>query len=321
MNSSNTLTMKIVNCNNKTMIKDCIYGYVHVPSLCKMYMDVPEFQRLRRIKQLGNVSRVYPSATHTRFEHSIGVMHLAGVLCDILDVPKNIKNLIQLAGLYHDVGHLPYSHLFDRVLEILKPSNIHHEHEERSIDTFKKVSQRLNILTLEEQEFVCACISGDKLPGYPAYYFQMINNDIDVDRLDYLCRDAYHAGMPSFQANYILLNAVVTQDNTLGFREKAKEDVKNMFETRRRMHELVYQHPVCLEYETLYMCMILKLKDIDYDMLCDYKLETLLMTSPETKDSYEQLNYRHKNHDCLDCKAYLPKQIPKTPSLDVITWV
>ena len=60
------------------IIKDCIYSYVKVSDLCEAFLDQPEFQRLRRIKQLGNVSKVYPSATHTRFEHSIGVMHLAG---------------------------------------------------------------------------------------------------------------------------------------------------------------------------------------------------------------------------------------------------
>ena len=64
------------------LVKDAIYRFIKVPPLCRAYMDTPEFQRLRRISQLGNVQYVYPSATHTRFSHSLGVMHLAGKQAD-----------------------------------------------------------------------------------------------------------------------------------------------------------------------------------------------------------------------------------------------
>jgi deoxynucleoside triphosphate triphosphohydrolase SAMHD1 len=316
------------------IIKDCIYGHIKVPALCARFIDVPDFQRLRRVKQLGNVSRVYPSATHTRFEHSIGVMHLAGVLCDHLDIqdgPNNLeyRPLIQLAGLYHDIGHLPYSHLFDKALEIIKPAHIAIHHEDRSVATFLDVSRRLNLLTKEEERFVCACIKGEPIDGYPQYLFEIIASTIDVDKLDYLCRDAYHCGMTSFQSNYILLNARIT-DGHICFRKNASEDIKDMFETRSRMHKLVYQHDVSLQYDSMFICMIERLSqadaftgDFDYSMLCDYKLDTLFMTHPATKDMYYDIEYRHKKHDmiCADKSHNMVRKIENSGTFDDVRFV
>jgi len=300
-------------------------------------MDVPEFQRLRRIKQLGNASRIYPSATHTRFEHSIGVMHLAGVMCKVLGVSDRLTQLIQLAGLYHDVGHLPYSHLFDKVLELIKAPDIPHAHEDRSTQTFLLVSRRLQLLTTNEEEFVCACIHGKTLPNFDhgvvdtpcdfppvdPYLFQIISSDVDVDKLDYLCRDAYHTGMPSFQANYIILNARLNSEKRIVFRRKAMEDIKDMFETRRRMHELVYQHPVSLQFDTMYTCMILRVQsELKFDGLCDYKLESILMENPLTAETYAKMECRKKIHSEL-CDRSCPiitKHIPNSGSVDLIEW-
>ena len=305
------------------IVKDCIYKYVKISPLCGLFLDQPEFQRLRRIKQLGNVHRVYPSAVHTRFEHSIGVMHLAGKVSKQLSIDKRISELIKLAGLYHDIGHMPYSHLFDKVLKLIKPTSIALEHEDRSVSTFLKVSKRLNVLTEKEEEFICACIKGEYLPNYDRYLFQIVSGGVDIDRLDYLCRDSYHAGMPSFQANYIILNMNINENKDLCFNLKAKEDIKDMFETRRRMHELVYQHHVSLQYDTMYICMILKIKDeLDFEELCDYKLDTLLMTHPKTKEIYKKIESRIKNHADLcsqDCPMVL-KQVYDAYSIDQILY-
>lgn len=311
------------------IVKDCIYGFVKIPDLCRSYMDTPEFQRLRRVKQLGSVSRVYPSATHTRFEHSIGVMHLAGELADVLNISTEHKILIQLAGLYHDIGHLPYSHLFDKVLKMYKPEGVLLDHEDRSIDTFLKVSKRLGIVSQKDQEFVSACIKGEYLEGYDKCLFQVVSSYIDVDKLDYLCRDAYHTGMPTFQSSYIIQNARLNENREIVFRKKALEDIKDMFETRRRMHELVYQHPVSLEYDTLYMCMILKVshvlgtENLEYYSLCDYKLETLLMENRQTKDMYQHIEARNKNHSllCSDVThSIISKNIFDSGCLSDVQW-
>jgi HD superfamily phosphohydrolase len=312
-------------------IKDCIHGHVKVQPLCVAYMDRPEFQRLRRIKQLGNVSRVYPSATHTRFEHSIGVMHLAGEMCHALNVNnERVVHLIQLAGLYHDVGHLPYSHLFD---EILERNNEHHSlptsHEERSICIFQRVSQSLGLLNQDEIFFVCACIRGEQPvlveslllsngvlldSDYHQFLYQIVSSNVDVDRLDYLCRDAYHTNMPSFQANYIILNARIhPKTHRLVFRKHAKLDIENMFQMRERMHHLVYQHRVSLKHDTLYMYMLNVLFEakVDFglnDQLCDYKLDAILLTHPLTREIYQRMESREEI--VVDNSQHKEKWIP-----------
>ncbi len=114
------------------------------PVLCQAFMDCAEFQRLRRVKQLGMVHFTYPSAVYTRFEHSIGVMYIAGNMVDQLrkyvDISQRTKDLIQLAGLSHDLGHFAYSHLFDKALArlVTEHKNVPdifkmHDHEDRSV--------------------------------------------------------------------------------------------------------------------------------------------------------------------------------------------
>ena len=308
------------------IIKDCVHNFITVPNRIAPFIDVPEFQRLRRVKQLGNVSRVFPSATHMRFEHSLGVMHLAGKLCDVLKVDKRIKELIQLAGLFHDVGHGPYSHLYDHILYIVRPSHMLNDHEDRSVKIFLDVSKRLNILDNKEEEFVCACITGFHLIGYDPYLFQIISSPVDVDRLDYLCRDSLHTGLPSFQYEYIILNATITHNKTLGFRRKAYEDIKDMFQTRERLHKLVYQTKVSLEYDTLYKCMISKLKDeLDFnELLDDYELDTILRKHEKTKDMYYKMECRNKSHRHLcDDKNHIEectRIIPEPGNINDIIW-
>src|SRR3989338_6421395 len=197
-------------------IMDCIYGEISLPPLCVAFMDTPEFQRLRRVKQLGMVHYVFPSATHSRFEHCIGVCILAGRLVDRIGLPYHVgmvrwdvlrtKHLIQLGALYHDIGHFAYSHLFDTFLRTTKvtdgfemdPIFTYSDHEDRSIYLLRQVNARLQLLSWEEERFVGNCILGLVPTGEPAYLYEIVANrkcGIDVDRLDYLARDAFHCGL------------------------------------------------------------------------------------------------------------------------------
>lgn len=303
------------------IVKDCIYGYVKIPALCLAYIDIPMFQRLRRIKQLGNVSRVYPSAMHCRFDHSIGVMYLAKEMCKTLKIKGRLRELIQLAGLLHDIGHLSMSHILDLILKInYQYHSLPHHHEERSIILVKQISKELQLLNDDEITFICQCIMGEVaekdlvlMDGTivlksDVYLYQIISGNVDVDRLDYLQRDSYYTGMPTFQVKYIILNARIHPETRhLTFREKAKEDIRKMFSARESMHLLVYQNDVCQIFDTLYICMLTTLfqegemdKILSYS-LCDYTLDTYLMSHPLTSKMYEQMERRQIDHDkiCL----------------------
>ncbi|MDD1766722.1 MAG: HD domain-containing protein, partial [Candidatus Methanomethyliaceae archaeon] len=109
------------------MIKDPIHGYVHISNVEKEIIDTLPLQRLRRIRQLVFADLVYPGANHTRFEHSVGVMHLAGILGRSLPIKMSEDNIqrVRLAGLFHDLGHGPFSHTFEQIL--LKKLNKTHE--------------------------------------------------------------------------------------------------------------------------------------------------------------------------------------------------
>ena len=242
--------------SNTTIIKDCIYRFIQVPDLCKSFIDTVEFQRLRHIKQLGLVQFTYPSAAHSRFEHSLGVMHLAGIVADELsrhgaDISQREKELLQLAGLLHDVGHMAFSHLFDYMLE----DNGHDLlHEERSCLVLSQINDRLGLLTKEEVLKVSRMIHGfvpDEEKNPKSFLYEIVSNQafgLDVDRLDYLQRDSYHTGMPSFQPDY-LISCMRVQNGKLVVLEKAKPEIEMLYETRKRLLTLVCRHKTILAIE------------------------------------------------------------------------
>lgn len=307
--------------DNSKIIKDCIYGHIHVPELCVKFMDVPEFQRLRRVRQLSMAHYVYPSASHTRFEHSVGVMHMAGRMIDQMrnftEISDKIKELVQLGGMYHDIGHLAYSHLFDRFLKF----NVINDdvddvfrlkkHEERSVFFLEQVNKRLQLLADDELLLVKNIILGNVPTDTPnPFLYEIVCNSqcgLDVDRLDYINRDSMHTGLPGFQSDYIILNAVIDKDGHLAFREKAKRDIYDMYEARHRMYENVYQHHTSLKMNKLYYCMLKRLgsKTFKYGQNTDdFNIETLLRSSEQTQDLILQIDTRVLAHECENCNDF-----------------
>lgn len=318
------------------IIKDCIYGHIYIPPICQQFIDVPEFQRLRRVKQLGMVYYAYPSAVNTRFEHSIGVMHLAGKVVDTLrkfvDIDERTKLLIQLAGLYHDIGHFAFSHLFDNVLAKIdvEPDSIFalKHHEDRSIYFLNKVNNRLNLLNPEEIEFITACIKGTSLSKYPPYLFEIISDSrcgLDVDRQDYIMRDSNRCGFPAFQSEYIILNMVITPCFHIGFKNKLRRDIMDFYDTRRRMYENVYFHHTTRKIDKIYFCMMkrLGLELFKYGELTDdYNIETLLRFHDATKDLMQCIDNRKLDHNCSICEEYtLDKHMKFEIDMDAILFI
>ena len=318
-------------------VKDCIYGYIDIPVLCQCFIDVPEFQRLRRVKQLGMVHFVYTSAVHSRFEHSLGVMYLAGKMVEELrsfaPISQRVKELVQLAGLYHDVGHFAYSHLFDKTLNLLARADAPdifqiREHELRSIYFLQKVNDRLKLLDEPEIRFVAALIKGDILDEKQAFLYQIVCNKecgVDVDKLDYCHRDAFHVNFPAFQAEYILKNVVIDKKNHVAFREKARIDLADLFNTRTKMHMNVYQHHTVLKLNRIHFCMLSKLGVrlfIHGDKTDDSNVDCLIRSCSDLQELVEAIDCRHLDHECDICRDMsLEVQIVPSGELDLIRFV
>lgn len=200
-------------------IRDPIYGFISFNDWEKQIINHPALQRLRRIKQLALTEMVYPGVTHTRFEHSIGVMHFAAMMYDSI-VKNNLnllkdrlsyndaglntdRQLIRLAALLHDVGHSPFSH----ASEDLMPTNPQKKRALKHEEYTTAIIMNLLKETIEdhpmnktnyriEAEEVAALIEGNpEILGDRLFWRVLISSQLDADRGDYLLRDSYHAGV------------------------------------------------------------------------------------------------------------------------------
>ena len=269
---------------------------------------------------------IYPSAVPTRFEHSIGVMHLCGKLIDVL-IDNNVKisnrdkELVQLAGLYHDIGHIAFSHMIDVMLE----NNGYDNHEVRSCKLLEIVNNRLGLLSKDEVKKVQDIILGDFSNKSNKFLYQVVHNNvcgIDMDRLDYLQRDSYHTGLPGFQPDY-LINCVRVKDDTLSFLEKGREEIYLMFQTRRRFLVSVCRHKSVLMIEREIKSVISKLNiikewnKIDWVNFDDIELLYKLKRFPEIykkicERNWDKTEIKNRFKNCTIINNYdIEKEIEK----------
>jgi len=222
------------------MLYDIIHGNISLCETSKKIIDTIEFQRLREIKQLGCCYLVFPCAVHTRFEHSIGVYHLAKQYVDILNVngqyfTERERLCISIAGLIHDIGHGPYSHLFDEIV----PKEKHHEY--RSGIILKRMNTKYNLgFSVEEVNFIIDVIN----PTKEGYKYQIVSNKngIDVDRFDYLMRDIHMTGLNYGIEFQRIMNYSKIVDGTVKYSDKVKTNIEDFFHIRFIMYREVYNH-------------------------------------------------------------------------------
>src|SRR4030043_332636 len=177
--------------------KDPIYGFIEVPKNLKIVIDSFELQRLRRIRQLTGVEFVYPGANHTRFEHSLGTFHLASRLVNQLqknsgvEISKDEEFEIQISALLHDIGHGPFSHTFEEILEAVYKKS----HEDVTEDLIKKseIADTLRSIGVDPKK-ISQLATGRNNREKNYFLDQIICSAIDCDSLDYLIRDSYHCG-------------------------------------------------------------------------------------------------------------------------------
>ena len=222
------------------MLYDIIHGNISLCETAKKIIDTIEFQRLREIKQLGCCYLVFPCAVHTRFEHSIGVYHLAKQYIDILNVDgkyftERERLCISIAGLIHDIGHGPYSHLFDDIVSKEK----HHEY--RSGIILKRMNTKYNLgFSEEEVNFIIDVIN----PTKEGYKYQIVSNKngIDVDRFDYLMRDIHMTGLNYGIEFQRIMNYSKIVDGKVQYSDKVKTNIEDFFHIRFIMYREVYNH-------------------------------------------------------------------------------
>jgi HD superfamily phosphohydrolase len=295
-------------------IYDPVHGPMQFSGFLIKAIDTPEVQRLRYIKQLGTAYFTFPSATHTRFEHSLGVCYLAGVLMKELQykqpelkISNRLVELVQLSGLCHDIGHGPFSHVFeDRVVENLKKNlstdiwNLPDSHEDRSILFVDKIAKKLK-LTDDEVTMVKALIHPKEKDIEKYKWITQIISDpvagIDVDKFDYIARDSLHLGIPSsFLARRVILEAKVI-DDVLAYSEKHISELNMLYITRYKLHAEVYQHRVTIAIDCELSDIITELSLLrpewfsDWRLLTDFIIERVLCDNgDDIKHLIEKLN-------------------------------
>ncbi|MBN2151736.1 MAG: HD domain-containing protein [Candidatus Lokiarchaeota archaeon] len=177
-------------------VKDALYSYMAIGREFEPLIDSLPVQRLRRIRQLAGTEYVYPGATHTRFEHSLGVMHLAGRLCDSLNanagdavVTERDKRAVMSAALLHDIGHGPFSHVFEKLYEARQ---MNHEDITRWL-VAKELAAPIERMGLDP-DVVAKLATGQPVEKQRLFLGQIVAGTIDCDSLDYLVRDSYYTG-------------------------------------------------------------------------------------------------------------------------------
>ena len=212
----------------KRFIRDSVYGDISLNKFEEKVMDMAQFQRLRRIKQLGLIHLIYPGANHTRFEHSIGTMNLGSKLASELNLSKDEMELVRISALLHDIGHGPFSHVSEGVLSF--------PHEELTKYVITKTSMR-DVL---EEKFNVKDIK--KIISGEGYLGPIVSGELDVDRMDYLLRDSHNTGVAYGVIDYERIISNLKLDKNLVLDIKGVQAAEGALVSRYFMYPSVYQH-------------------------------------------------------------------------------
>lgn len=255
-----------------------VHGFIQLNSWEKEIVNHPVFQRLRRIRQLAWTEYVYPGAMHTRFEHSLGVMHVATRLFDAIRersgelLEKELsyqsgawdrhRQLVRLAALLHDVGHGPFSHAGEDLMPLRADGNGKHTHEDYSASIIRtSLTDVINNHTLNVANFgitaenIAALLEGRTEAAETIFWRDLITGQLDADRMDYLLRDALHTGVSSggFDLDRLIGTVVAMRREDrgprLGINEGGIHAAESLVLARYFMFTQVYFHRVRIAYD------------------------------------------------------------------------
>jgi hypothetical protein len=227
-------------------IKDPVHGYVYITEEEKTLIDSYPVQRLHRLRQLAGAEYVYPGANHTRFEHSIGVMHLASRVAENPNISQHIgedeAEMVRIAGLLHDVGHGPFSHVFEQLLD----KELNQTHEDITLWIVKN-SELKDILEKMgyKPEDVGKLAVGRLHKPRKAFLDQIISSAVDVDKQDFIVRDTYHTGAEyGFIDIFRLIHMLDVSEGNLAVDLGALSALESLMIARIESFRSIYFHRV-----------------------------------------------------------------------------
>eukprot|EP00793_Prasinoderma_coloniale_P003184 PRCOL_00005819-RA len=246
------------------MFNDPVHGHFRVDPLLVSVIDTPQFQRLRDLKQLGTSHFVFPGAVHTRFDHSLGVAHLSDVFVRRIEVGQKSLNItfddiqvVRLAGLVHDLGHGPFSHVFDNeflpAVGFPKGGFVHEKMscdildllvDENNIDIDKDTLDRVKEVVMSSEVDMIGPDGrhkwGDK--GFLCEFVANGRNSIDVDKFDYMMRDCFYSGVKASCDFSRLMEQVKVIGGEMCWKASEADNIYELFHTRASLHRRIYTH-------------------------------------------------------------------------------
>ncbi|MDW0205434.1 MAG: HD domain-containing protein [Nitrososphaeraceae archaeon] len=280
-------------------ITDPIHKFIRFTELEKKIIDSNVFQRLRRIKQLAGAHLVYPAAQHSRFEHSLGTMHVAGLagehLFSIGVIDKESIQELRVASLLHDIGHGPFSHLFEEALKVTGNSN--HETLGAKIICKTELGDILSDYGFSPQTISEISFGNSKVK----FKNEIISGSLSSDLMDYLPRDGFFTGVEygKVDHNRIINSFRVTDSKSLALDISSFYSFESMIISRFEMFRAVYFHKtvrsaeVMLLHSILLSSDILNLKELaltDYLKLTDESIICTISSSSNNKAAQEMIS-------------------------------
>ena len=290
--------MELKKLDETKVLKDPVHSYIHIHyEVIWNCLDSKEFQRLRRIRQLGGDFQVYPTAEHSRFSHSLGVYEIVRrmvtevkSLC--VELTEYEKVCVMLAGLLHDVGHGPFSHAFENITN--------HSHEEYTAKIILGNTELNAILRDVSEKLPQDIVSIIQHTHENDILNQIVSGQLDADRMDYLLRDSYFTATSygQFDLERILRTMRVRKTaegrKVIVVKYTGIHSVEDYIMARYQMYWQVYYHPVARSYEAVFIQLFNRLKDIfkgNKDYFEDMKvLVPFLKKSEVSVDEYFKLD-------------------------------
>ena len=284
--------MEFIKLARTKVFRDPLYGYIEVDyKLISDLIDSKELQRLRRIRQLSGVSMVFQTAEHSRFTHALGAYHMANLVLqnvEGIDVLSEYERIVFLcAALLHDVGHGPYSHAFENVLST--------SHEEMTVKIILNKDTEVHQLLEEYPGLASDVASVISHSGKYPLIETFVSSQLDVDRMDFLSRDAYFTGATygTIDMNRILRSMKVV-DGTLLCRASGVHSIESYLMSRYHMYFQVYYHPVSRSYELLLEGMYERIKDlVDANVEIDANIESFIKVIKNNDDVESYIELTH----------------------------